>query len=98
MQDDPVNGAAGDDGRPLRHFPDNYSIKAVCKDQDDFAAHARAIVESVVVASNTVTHKSRESKNGTYLSVTIDFVARDQDELDLLFTTMNADSRVVWVL
>jgi len=52
----------------------------------------------VVDAPDTVTHKTRESKNGTYLSVTVYFVARDQQELDLVFTTVNADDRVVWVL
>jgi len=87
-----------DDGRPLRHFPDTYSIKAVGKDLDDFAMHAETIVASVVDAPDTVTHKTRESKNGTYLSVTVYFVARDQQELDLVFTTVNADDRVVWVL
>lgn len=98
MHDDSTKNGTADDGRPLREFPDNYSIKAVGKDQDDFAAHARAIVESVVDASHTVSHKTRGSKNGTYLSVTIEFIARDQEELDLVFTTMNADVRVVWVL
>lgn len=98
MHDDATNSSTADDGRPLRHFPDTYSIKAVGKDQDDFAAYARAIVESVVDAAGTVSHKTRESKNGTYLSVTIDFIARDQQELDLVFTTMNADDRVMWVL
>lgn len=102
MHDDPANNGTADDGRPLRHFPDTYSIKAVGKaagkDPDDFASHATAIVMSVVDAQDTVSHKTRESKNGTYLSVTIDFVARDQEELDRVFTTMNADDRVVWVL
>lgn len=87
-----------DDGRPLRHFPDTYSIKAVGKDNDDFASHAISIVESVIEAHSSVSHKTRESKNGTYLSVTISFIARDQQELDQVFTTMNADDRVVWVL
>lgn len=87
-----------DDERPIRHFPDTYSIKAVGKDTDDFAQHAQSIVASVVDAKDTVTHQTRESKNGTYLSVTINFTARDQVELDQVFTTMNADDRVVWVL
>ena len=87
-----------DDGRPLRHFPDRYSVKALGKDQDDFAKHAQAIVESVIGAQDSVKKKVRESKNKSYLSVTIEFTARDQEELDLVFTTLNADDRVVWVL
>ncbi len=87
-----------DDERPHRDFPDTYSIKAVGKDQDNFADHAKAVVTSIVAAQDTVTHKTRVSKNGTYISVTINFTARDQAELDRVFTTMNADDRVVWVL
>lgn len=87
-----------DDDRPFRQFPDEYSIKAVGKDLDDFASHAKSIVESVIEAQDSVSLKTRESKKGTYLSVTINFVARDQEELDRVFTTMNASDRVVWVL
>ena len=87
-----------DDERPHRDFPETYSIKAVGKDQDDFAEHAKAVVTSIVAARDSVSFKTRESKKGTYLSVTIHFTAADQAELDLVFTTMNADDRVVWVL
>jgi len=87
-----------DDGRPLREFPDNYSIKAVGRDTDDFASHARSIVEAVIEEKDSVTHKTRASKNGSYLSVTVYFIARDQAELDNVFTTVNADERVLWVL
>ncbi len=87
-----------DDGRPIRNFPDAYSIKALGKDQNDFAAHACGIVESVIESKKSITHKTRESKGGAYLSVTIYFTALDQDELDRVFTTVNADERVVWVL
>ena len=87
-----------DDDRPFREFPDEYSIKAVGKDLDDFASYAKSIVESVIDAPDTVSLKTRESKKGTYISVTINFIARSQEELDQVFTTMNADERVVWVL
>ena len=87
-----------EEDRPHRDFPDTYSIKAVGKDHDNFADHAKAVVTSVVAAQDTVTHKIRESKNGTYISVTINFTAHNQAELDRVFTTMNADDRVVWVL
>jgi len=87
-----------DDGRPLRDFPDNYSIKAVGRDTDNFADHAAAIVKSVIEEKDSIAHKTRESKNGSYLSVTVNFIARDQIELDRVFTTVNADKRVLWVL
>jgi len=87
-----------DDGRPLRHFPGNYSIKAVGRDQDEFAVHAESIVKSVIEAKASISHTLRKSKQGAYISVTLDFTARDQEELDKVFTTMHADQRVLWVL
>jgi len=87
-----------DDGRPIRDFPDSYSIKAVGRDADNFADHATALVKTVVEEKDSISHKTRESKNGSYLSVTVNFIARDQEELDQVFTTVNADKRVLWVL
>ena len=87
-----------DDGRPLRVFPDRYSIKAVGKDIDDFESHAVSVVESALDIKTGIEHKSRTSKNGSYLSVTVYFTSVSQEELDQVFTTVNADDRVVWVL
>ena len=87
-----------DDGRPLRNFPDSYSIKAVGKDEDGFAEHAMAVVKSIIEDKESVTHSVRASRNGAYLSVTLYFTAGSQEELDSVFTTMSAEDRVIWVL
>ena len=84
--------------RPIQNFPDTYSIKAVGKDVDGFAEFALGIVRSIVNDPETVTHYSRSSRNGAYLSVTISFVAIDQAQLDQVFTEMSSQERVVWVL
>ena len=87
-----------DQDRPIQNFPDTYSIKAVGKDTDDFAAFALGVVKSIVDDPEAVTHYSRSSRNGAYLSVTISFVAQDQGQLDQVFSEMSDQERVVWVL
>ena len=87
-----------DEDRPIQNFPDTYSIKAVGKDTDGFAEFALDIVRSIVDNPETVTHYSRSSRNGAYLSVTISFVAVDQAQLDRVFSEMSDQDRVVWVL
>jgi len=72
--------------------------KADTTESDDFATHACKVVESIIDAKDSISHKTRTSSAGTYLSVTVNFTAQSQEELDKVFTVMNADERVVWVL
>lgn len=84
--------------RPIQHFPDTYSIKAVGTDQDDFAEFAADVVRRIVGDPDTVSYRTRPSRNGSYLAVTISFIATDQQQLDKVFEQMSAQERVVWVL
>jgi putative lipoic acid-binding regulatory protein len=86
------------DDRPIQTFPDTYSIKAVGEDKEDFAAFAVALVRRVIADDTGMSHYTRASRNGKYLSVTISFRAGDQAELDRVFAEMSAAHRVVWVL
>lgn len=88
-----------DADRPVQKFPDTYSIKAVGKDDaGDFAEFAQNVVRNIVDDPASVSHYSRASRSGKYLSVTISFVARDQAQLDQVFFEMSKQKRVVWVL
>ena len=87
-----------DDGRPLLTFPDRYSIKAVGKDKQDFAEYVKGVVADALTDSDSVSYKTRNSSKGVYISVTLDFVAQTQEELDKVFSTVHSDSRVLWVL
>lgn len=84
--------------RPVQHFPDTYSIKAVGSDKDNFAEYVADVVRGIVDDADSVTYRTRTSRNGAYLSVTISFTAVDQQQLDLVFEKMSAQDRVVWVL
>ncbi len=87
-----------DQDRPIQNFPDTYSIKAVGKDTGDFEQFALSIVRAIVEHTDSITHYSRASRTGAYLSVTISFTARDQIELDRVFSEVSEHERVVWVL
>ncbi len=84
--------------RPVQHFPDTYSIKAVGADADNFAEFAADVVRRIVDDASTVSYRTRPSRKGSYLAVTISFVAVDQQQLDTVFEQMSAQDRVVWVL
>ena len=86
------------DDRPVQNFPDTYSIKAVGKGDNDFEKFALSVVEEIIIEKQSITHYTRPSRNGKYLSVTISFTATDQQELDQVFEQMSAQERVVWVL
>ena len=84
--------------RPIQHFPDTYSIKAVGVDEDDFAEFTAQLVRGVVGDASSVSYRTRPSRNGSYLAVTLSFIAADQQQLDTVFELMSAQDRVVWVL
>ncbi|OED43648.1 hypothetical protein AB833_03330 [Chromatiales bacterium (ex Bugula neritina AB1)] len=86
------------DERPVQNFPDSYSIKAVGKDQDNFAEFVVALVREIVGEDSPVSHTARSSRNGAYVSITATFVAVDQQQLDRVFTEVSAQPRVVWVI
>ncbi len=86
------------DDRPIQHFPDTYSIKAVGKDEDDFAAFVVSVIQQIIGADSAVTHYTRASSKGAYVSVTASFTAVDQQQLDRVFTEMSAQDRVRWVI
>jgi putative lipoic acid-binding regulatory protein len=67
-------------------------------DQDDFAEFAADVVRRIVDDPDTVSYRTRPSRNGSYLAVTISFIATDQQQLDKVFEQMSAQERVVWVL
>jgi len=84
--------------RPVQHFPDTYSIKAVGLDSDNFAEFVADVVRRIVDDDSTVNYRTRPSRNGSYLAVTVSFIAKDQQQLDSVFEQMSAQDRVVWVL
>jgi len=84
--------------RPIQHFPDTYSIKAVGVDENGFAEFAADIVRRIVDDPSSVSYRTRPSRNGSYIAVTLSFIAVDQQQLDSVFQQMSEQDRIVWVL
>lgn len=84
--------------RPIQHFPDTYSIKAVGKDEENFSEFVADVVRGIVDDPAAVSYRTRPSRNGSYLAVTISFTADSQQQLDDVFKQMSEQTRVVWVL
>jgi len=87
-----------DSDRPIQQFPDVYSIKAVGKDENNLVDFVVSVITSVVGTENPVTHYTRPSRSGSYLSVTASFTATSQEQLDQVFAAVSAQERIVWVL
>ncbi len=87
-----------DQDRPVQHFPGTFSIKAVGKDDGRFVEYVLGLVRGIVGDENEISHRTRASRNGVYLSVTVSFVSTDQAQLDRVFAEVSASERTVWVL
>lgn len=82
----------------LLQFPCEFPIKAMGKASGDFAGVVLEIVQrhSADVGADALT--VRPSRNGTYLAVTVMVTARDQAQLDALYTELCAHELVLMAL
>ena len=86
------------DEESLMEFPCNFPIKAMGKAGNDFDAlvvsivrrHSPDIIEGAV--------KTRLSKGGKYLSVTVTINAQNREQLDNIYLDLTADQRVIMAL
>ena len=82
----------------LLKFPCDFPIKAMGKAEDDFDAlvvslirkHSPDLLEGAI--------KSRASKGGQYLSVTVTIRAESQQQLDNIYLDLTAEKRVLMAL
>jgi len=82
----------------LFQFPCDVPIKVMGKASDDFAGLVLEIVRRHSAEVDADALKLRPSRNGTYLAVTVSVTARDQAQLDALYTELCAHERVLMAL
>jgi len=82
----------------LLQFPCEFPIKAMGKASGDFAGLVLAIVQRHSTGVGADALQVRPSRNGTYLAVTVTVTARDQAQLDALYTELCAHERVLMAL
>ncbi|MFK8051556.1 MAG: YbeD family protein [Woeseiaceae bacterium] len=76
-------------------FPQPFAIKAMGKNDATFAEHAQALILAHGELSGDDSIKTRDSKNGKFLSVTIEITATSREQLDKIYQSLTDDERVI---
>jgi uncharacterized protein len=82
----------------LLSFPCAFPIKAMGKADDDFDALIVEIVRKFSPDLQEGAVKSRLSKEGGYVSVTVTIQALSQEQLDNIYMQLTAEKRVLMAL
>ena len=82
----------------LLEFPCDFPIKAMGIADDDFEALVVSLVRKHAPDLGEAAVKSRDSKGGKYLSVTVTVTATSKQQLDNIYLELNASERVVMTL
>jgi putative lipoic acid-binding regulatory protein len=79
-------------------FPNNFPIKVMGANQDDFEALVISIIEkhAAVIAEQGV--KTRLSREGRFISLTVHIIAENQEQLDAIYRELSAHERVLMML
>lgn len=87
-----------DDQESIMTFPCEFSVKAMGLAADDFDALVVEIVRRHVndLGENAV--KSKPSRKGKYLSVTVTFTASSRRQLDAIYQALTDHERVLMSL
>lgn len=79
-------------------FPCDFPIKAMGVADSDFEALVVSLVRKHAPDLGEAAVKSRDSKGGKYLSVTVTVTATSKEQLDNIYLELNASERVVMTL
>lgn len=82
----------------LLEFPTPFPIKVMGRKDSNFEAHATALVRAHTGDKPPLSVASRESRNGNFLSVTIEITAESKAQLDAIYEALTADDQVVMAL
>ena len=82
----------------LLDFPCDFPIKMMGRDQPEFRAAARALVEQHAGQVEDDAIRTALSKNGTFLSITITITAHSRQQLDDIYRALSAHDEVLVAL
>ncbi|MDH3354019.1 MAG: DUF493 domain-containing protein [Chromatiales bacterium] len=93
-----LTGEQGEIDEAVFNFPCDFPIKAMGRHSDEFEATVVTIVRKHCpdIGENSV--KTRASKAGSYLSVTVIVRATSKLQLDNLYLELTALDEVLWAL
>jgi putative lipoic acid-binding regulatory protein len=79
-------------------FPCQFPIKAMGIAEDDFDILVVGIIRKHVADLSENAVKSRLSKEGKYISITVHVEAESKQQLDNIYLELTAHERVLWAL
>ncbi len=79
-------------------FPCDFPIKAIGPARDDLDAIVFALVRAHAPDLGEGALRVRESRNGRYLSITIQLRAQSQAQLDAIYRSLSASEHLTMVL
>lgn len=82
----------------VMEFPCQYPIKAMGKATDDFDSLIVGIVRKYSPEFTDNTVKTRHSRGGRFVSVTVTIEARSREQLDNIYMELTAHERVLVAL
>ena len=82
----------------VMEFPCEFPIKAMGKTAEDFDALIVSIIRRHAPDFADSTVKTRLSRDGHYISVTVTINARSREQLDNIYMDLTANDRVLMAL
>ena len=82
----------------LIDFPCDFPIKVIGKSDSDIDEHVVGILLKYVPTIYEGAVRSRRSKNGNYVALTITIKVTSQTQLDQIYQALGASDRVVMIL
>ncbi len=86
----PVSESNSIDEDQLLHFPCDFSLKVMGEDIDNYADYVLSVCQKHIDNVTSDKLRTRPSRNGKYLAVTVTFVAASREQLDNLYLELNA--------
>jgi len=82
----------------LLEFPCSFPIKVMGKSANDFDSLVFEIIKRHVHDINEGAVKTRDSRKGNFVSVTVTIEARSKEQLDNIYMDLTAHERVIMAL
>jgi putative lipoic acid-binding regulatory protein len=82
----------------IMEFPCQFPIKAMGKAEDDFDILIVGIIRKHIADLSENAVKSRLSKEGKFISVTVTVTAESKQQLDNIYLELTSHEKVLWAL
>ena len=86
------------DEETIMEFPCQFPIKAMGKAEDDFDILIVGIIRNHVSDLSENAVKSRLSKEGKFVSITVTVEAESKQQLDKIYYDLTNHEKVLWAL